>query len=365
MTATVLRGARVFDGTGFGAPVDVAWAEGTIVFSAPPGAEEVDSTGGFLIPGLIDCHIHLAGPETLTELTAHGVTTALDMSSPAPLVAALRGTPGVTDIRSGIMATTSPGSAHAARMKSIPAAQEALVAGPGDAEAAVARRVAQGADYIKIVIDLPGFDDETVQALVTAAHARRLKTVAHASRSDAVAMAQRTGVDVFTHAPLDRPITPEQAAELAAAGVVVVPTLVMMRGIVDRIGAAGGPGPRYEPARESVRVLHDAGVPVLAGTDANRTPAAPASPPFGTSLHDELALLVDAGLTPAEALRAATSDAAAHFDLPDRGRIAPGMRADLVLLEADPATDISATRRIRGVWVGGERVDGKDESHRS
>jgi imidazolonepropionase-like amidohydrolase len=97
-------------------------------------------------------------------------------------------------------------------------------------------------------------------------------------------------------------------------------------------------------------------VPILAGTDATETPAAPASPPFGTSLHDELELLVEAGLTPVEALRSATSVAAQHFGLDDRGAIAHGLRADLVLLDADPTIDIAATRSIRGVWLAGDRV---------
>ena len=169
-------------------------------------------------------------------------------------------------------------------------------------------------------------------------------------------MAQRAGFDVLTHVPLDRAIDDEQAVALAAAGVTVVPTLTMMKAIVERLAGAGSPGPRYEPAAASVAALHRAGVTVLAGTDANQTPAAPASPPMGASLHDELALLVDAGLTPAEALRATTSSAADHFDLPDRGRLTVGLRADLVLLERDPTSDIDATRAIRAVWVAGERV---------
>jgi len=356
--ATILRGARVFDGTGFTEPTDIAIDSGRIVASAPADAAVVDVAGGYLVPGFIDCHIHLAGPHTQEVLAAHGVTTGLDMSSPAPLVSAMRGRTGVTDIRSGIMALTSPASAHAARMRDIPAAQDSLVTDTASAAEAVARRVAQGADYIKVVIDLPGFEQDIVDAILAAAHAHGLKAVAHASRSDAVAMAQRAGVDILTHAPLDRPVTPAQAAELAAAGAVIVPTLAMMKGIVERVNPAGGPGPSYAAAAASVTALHEAGVPVLAGTDANETPAAPASPPFGESFHDELGLLVEAGLTPLEALRAATSGPAEYFELTDRGRIEPGLRADLVLLEADPTVDIAATRGIRGVWIAGERVKG-------
>ncbi len=365
---TILRGARVFDGAGFGGPRDIAMVDGLIAEAPSAGAgvagfEVVDAAGGYLLPGLIDCHIHLSGPETLARLAAHGVTTGLDMSSPPPLVRALRGAAGragpVADLRSGLMALTCPRSAHAERMRGVPAARESLVDGPEEAEAAVARRVRQGADYIKVVVDLPGFDLETVAAIVDAAHRHSLLVVAHASRSDAVELARRAGVDVLTHVPLDRAIDAAEAAEIAAAGTLTVPTLAMMRGIVDAAGS--GPGPSYEPARASVRALHDAGATILAGTDANRTPAAPASPPFGESLHDELGLLVDAGLAPVEALRAATCDAAAHFGLADRGRVEPGLRADLVLLAADPGADISASRRIRGVWVAGEAVRGAGE----
>jgi len=354
--ATVLRNVRVFDGEGFSPARDVAVVDGVVADDAGPDAEIVDGAGRYLIPGLIDCHIHLAGPHTQQQLAAAGVTTALDMSSPAPLVTALRGRAGVTDIRSAMMSTTSPSSAHAQRLKDIPAAAEAYVEGAAAADAAVAQRVAQGADYLKIVIDLPGFTQDTVDALVAAARARGLRTVAHASRSNAVAMGEAAGVDILTHVPLDRPVEVEQAERLAAAGAVVVPTLTMMKGIVERLRASGLPGPAYEPARASVRALHAAGVPILAGTDANETASAPASPPYGDSLHDELALLVEAGLSPVEALRAATSVAAEHFGLDDRGRIATGLRADLVLLDADPTADIAATRGIRAVWIAGERV---------
>lgn len=279
------------------------------------------------------------------------------MSSPAPLVRALRGTFGVADIRSAMMAMSSPASAHAARMKDIPAAQEALVSTAADAVAAVSRRVEQGSDYLTVVIDLPGFEQKTVDALVAEAHARGLKIVAHASSADAVAMGLAAGVDVLTHVPLDRAIDDTQAAAIAARGSVVVPTLTMMKGIAQRLSNGSSTGPSYEPARESVRALHAAGATILAGTDANQTPAAPASPVFGESFHDELELLVEAGLTPVEALRAATSEPANVFGLNDRGRIAPGMRADLVLLGADPTLQITATREIRQVWVAGQRVD--------
>jgi hypothetical protein len=103
-------------------------------------------------------------------------------------------------------------------------------------------------------------------------------------------------------------------------------------------------------ALAAVRLLHDAGVPILAGTDAPNPGTA-----HGASLHRELELLVQAGLSPVEALRAATSSAARAFRLVDRGRIARGLRADVVLVDGDPTTDIRKTRAVVGVWKEGRR----------
>jgi imidazolonepropionase-like amidohydrolase len=351
VASSVLRGVRVYRDGAFGDPEDVV-IDGSVIGTDASGALDAES-GGYLIPGLIDCHVHITGADTLATFANYGVTTVLDMGNPMALLAPLRGQPGVADLRAAGVVSTSPESAHAKRMHGD---SSVLVASPAEADAWVAARVDEGADYIKVVIDLPGFDQETVNALVTAAHARDRKVVAHASRWEAVAMAQNAGVDILTHAPLDRPIDATQAAALAAAGTIIVPTLTMMLGLVEGLKRAGIPGPPYEPARVSVAAVHAAGLPILVGTDANVAPGAPSTPPFGESLHHELELLVEAGLSPAEALDAATSVPADHFDLGDRGRIRPGLRADLVLLDADPLADISATRSIRGVWIAGQRI---------
>ncbi|CAN5911452.1 hypothetical protein BH23ACT10_BH23ACT10_20020 [soil metagenome] len=110
--------------------------------------------------------------------------------------------------------------------------------------------------------------------------------------------------------------------------------------------------PDVSSALHNVGRLTAAGVPVLAGTDAPNPGTV-----HGASLHRELELLVMAGLSPGAALAAATSVAAEQFGLIDRGRVAPGLRADLVLVGGDPTTDITATRQLTGVWRGGERCD--------
>ena len=346
-----LAQVRVFDGHRVREPGTVV-IDGTVIGTDPAGARVIDGDGGVLLPGLIDAHIHLSGVETLEQLSSYGVTTGLDMGTwPPARVDSLRGHSGLTDIRSAGVGAASPASRHAQIAGRPP---EGLVAGPQEAARYVADRVAEGSDYIKIIIDLPGFDQATVDALVTAAHEHGKLAITHASSAGAVAMAQRSGTDVITHVPLDVALDGD-AAELMRAGQrAAVPTLAMMEAIVENVRRAGAAnGPAYAPARDSVAALHRAGVPILAGTDANVTPGVPASPPFGDSLHHELELLTGAGLSAVEALRAATVLPARHFGLADRGVIKPGRRADLVLLAGDPVADIRASRLIQRIWCAG------------
>ncbi|MFB7085213.1 amidohydrolase family protein [Streptomyces sp. NPDC056296] len=343
---------RVFDGHTLLDPGTVVIDGSLIGTTAGTGsARHVDGHGGVLISGLIDAHVHLSDVSTLHSFAAHGITTALDMGTwPASLVASLRGRPGLTDIRSSTVGATSPDSAHAQRMGR---PSGGLVSGPDDAKDFVAQRLAEGADYIKIIIDLPGFDQPTVDALVLAAHQQGMRTITHAASAEAVRMAQEAGADILTHAPLDHVLTESEVARAVSDGRVIVPTLAMMEGTVEAVSRPGAPGPSYEAARESVAALHRAGVPVLAGTDANAATGVPASPPFGKSLHHELELLVDARLSTVEAMRAATEMTAQHFGLNDRGVIAPGKRADLLLVSGDPVSDIRATQNIERVWCAG------------
>ena len=190
-------------------------------------------------------------------------------------------------------------------------------------------------------------------AVVQAAHAAGRKVVAHASHRDAFLMSLDAGVDVVTHVPMDAAIDPPVARRMADEGRIAIPTLV-----TSKILKAARPSAdaSYDNARASVVVMHEAGVQLLAGTDSVDRPGAPFSIPHGSAVHDELDLLVDAGLTPVEALRAATSGPAAAFGFDDRGAVRAGLRADLLLVDGDPTADIGATGDLRGVWIAGERV---------
>jgi imidazolonepropionase-like amidohydrolase len=366
-----LTNVRVFDGWQLQPPGTVV-IDGSRIGTDAAGAEVIDGEGGILLPGLIDAHVHLKDRDTLGQLAAAGVTTALDMAcAPPGLVASLRGVAGLTDIRSAGTPAIAPGSLHA----SFPViGRYGVIFGADQAAGFVADRVAEGSDYIKIVVGSPGADHDqaTLDALTAAAREHGRLSVAHAASYQAVEKAQRAGVSVLTHVPLDRALDEAAAARARADDRVLIPTLVMMEGLAR---AAVRPGMDYGAARTSVTVMYRAGVPILAGTDANDTGAGntgagntgagntgagntggPIPVPHGSSLHHELELLVDAGLTTVDALRAATTRPARYFGLADRGVVEPGRRADLVLVDGDPLHDIKATQAIRRVWCAGTEV---------
>lgn len=354
MTET-FTGVRVFDGARMLDGVCHVTVSGGVIRALEPavdppprGSTTIDGAGCTLLPGLIDAHVHLRGVGDLHELARWGVTTALDMGSwPPALIAELRSA-GSTDVRSTGPGAVGPGSLQA-RIPGRP--PDSVVADPDAGRRFVAARIGEGVDYIKVIVDPPGrggLDAGTVTAIAHAAHEAGLLIVAHASHTGAVAMAQAAGVDVLTHAPLDADLDPTAVADAVLSRRTSVPTLVMMEGVAAK---APAPGLDYRHARNAVTQLHRAGVPIVLGTDANLVPGVPANVPYGASVHRELELLVAAGLTPPEALRAATAGAAERFGLPDRGRVAPGLRADLLLVAGDPSVDITATRSIRAVKV--------------
>jgi imidazolonepropionase-like amidohydrolase len=258
---------------------------------------------------------------------------------------------------------------------------------PADAQAFVDARIAEGSDYIKIIYDdlssigrhQPMLDKRTLKAVVDAAHARGKLAVVHILSEWQAKDAIEAGADGLAHLFTGATVSPDLATLAASHHVFVTPTLTVL---FSDCGQPSGPriandsllrpyirpgmrkqaamafpptkGSRCEGTKEAVRQLVRAGVPVLTGTDA---PSPGQS--YGASVHGEMELLVGTGLTPVQALTAATSAPARAFRLTDRGVIAAGKRADLVLVDGDPTRDITATRRIVSVWKRG--VEAKRE----
>ncbi|WP_328946632.1 amidohydrolase family protein [Streptomyces sp. NBC_00250] len=364
---TLIRGVRVFDGARVRERADVL-VEGDRIAAHDPARPvdvEVDGSGRTLLPGLIDAHTHTFDG-SLAAALRHGVTTELDMFClPANLrrqraLAAARD--DVADLRSSGVLATAPGG-HPSQLMALMADGFGDAAGPfdtisrpEDAADFVATRLREGSDYLKIVIDdgstagtrLPVLGARTAAALVAAAHGAGLRTIAHAATATEAATALAAGVDGLAHAWWEEgtgaPSTEELAAQAAAQGVFVVSTLAYAE------ASGGGRPDRGAYAAQVVAALAAAGAPLLAGTDAT-----PFAPLHGEAMHRELELLTAAGLTPPQALHAATAAPARHFGLPDRGHIAPGLRADLLLVDGDPTRDITAVRDIADVWRRGVR----------
>jgi imidazolonepropionase-like amidohydrolase/ABC-type multidrug transport system permease subunit len=384
---------RVFDGVGASSADTVVVQRGKIVavgsgLEPPAGAQVIDGTGDTLLPGLIDAHVHVLDRDALKQSLVLGVTTDLDMFMDWHLAQQIRKEQAagqdldLADLRSAGTLTTAPGGHGTEYGLKIP-----TLSSPQDAQAFVDARIAEGSDYIKIIYDdgsaygmhFPTLSKATMAAVVEAAHRRGKMAVAHIGSYQGARDAINAGVDGLMHLFIDRAPDSDFGQFVAEHHAFVVPTLSVLKSVC---GTPSGQslitdpeiGPYlpesaaanlkqsfpqhpnehcdYDAAPASIRLLQAADVPILAGTDAPNPGTT-----FGASLHRELELLVDAGMTPQAALAAATSGPAHAFHLDDRGRIAPGLRADLVLVKGDPTTDIKATRDIVAVWKLGVQVD--------
>lgn len=373
-----IKNIRLFDGTEVTGPQTVLVDGDVIGDEGDVGTadETVDGDGGILVPGFIDAHVHLHNEGHLKQLAQHGVTTALDMATwPADKMNRLRNKHGVCDMRSAGLPVTARGSIHS---HILPLPDEAFLTGPQQAEAFVEKRIQEGSDYIKIIADVPGPSQETLNAVSLAAHEKGKKVVAHAAAYVPFGMALDAKADVLTHMPTDQCISSDMVERMVANKVIAVPTLTMMEGtsqrppisalfalllkpsmlmgIIQAKRAGSRKPPKYANARDSVTACYKAGVPILAGTDCHEEQNSFIDVKHGESLHRELELLVEAGMSTVDTLRAATILPAQHFGLEDRGIIAPGKRADLVLLREDPLKDIRATRSVSRVWCAGIEV---------
>jgi imidazolonepropionase-like amidohydrolase len=391
-----IRNVRLFDGTRVVPGATVVFRDGAITAAGtgvkvPEGARVIDGTGKTLLPGLIDAHTHVYGP-ALERALRFGVTTELDMFTTVGTLQAQKAeqasgnVAGRADIFSaGTLVTVAGG--HGTEYFPIPTFTPG-----GDAQAFIDARIAEGSDYIKLVyedgkafgLQYPSLTKDDLRTLIAAAHKRGKLAVVHISSLEGARAAIDAGANALVHLFGNTPPDATFGKFTAAHHAFVVPTLTVIESTAGvQSGASLVNDARMkayvsaEEARQlrssfphratstidmanafaAVRQLKAAGVPILAGTDAPNPGTA-----HGVSLHRELELLVAAGLTPVEALVAATAAPAAAFGLKDRGRIAPGLRADLLLVDGDPTRDITATRSIATIWKGGVPLDRQPEA---
>lgn len=386
---TLVQNVRVFDGERMLARRAVLFDGATIVDAdfrgkAPAGAIVVDGSGRTLLPGLIDAHVHAFQFFELAPL--FGVTTEVDLFTGVSVMQdankrmASGSNPEQADLFSSGTLATVPGGHGTEYGMPIP-----TLTTPAEAQGWVDARLAEGSHFIKIVVApgrpghaTPTLDIATVRALIAAAHQRGKLAVVHIDTLADARAALEGGADGLVHLFVGPAMSPAELADFVrlakARKAFIVPTFSVLESIAgipssDILGDASltalltkaelpalkgsyGSAPRpvlLEAPNAVTKALQQAGVPILAGTDAGNT-----GTQYGISLHHEMASLVQAGLTPVEALRAATSAPATAFRLGKRGRIAKGYKADLLLVEGDPDRDIGATRRIVAVWKDGQ-----------
>jgi imidazolonepropionase-like amidohydrolase len=390
----LIRDVRVFDGERVFEHRSVLIEDGKISRIGGPGlkaphAVVIEGRGRTLLPGLIDAHVHIPdhAEEAARQALTLGVTTQLDMWNGGERLKTIKkmeseDRPEIADVRTAGIGATVPGG-HPTQMGGPPIP---TITSPDHAQSFVDARIAEGSEYIKIIHDdgtqfggsnhIPMLDNATLRALVEAAHKRGKLAVVHVLSEQQARDAIAAGADGLAHLFVGDSVSADFGQFAASHHVFVIPTLTIVYLIC---GKSSGPATLADPnlapyigdewkksleikpdlARnhlcsgpdEAIRQLVKARVPLLTGTDA----PVPGST-YGASVHEELKLLVHDGLTPIQALAAATSAPAQAFHLSDRGWIRPGMRADMLLVEGDPTTNVLATRKIVAVWKRGVRT---------
>lgn len=359
---TSIQNVRVFDGQDFTDPQSVILANGHIVADAEDIETVIDGTGQFLIPGLIDAHVHVPDVAGLASIASFGVTTALNMAcADYAACAALKhnNRTGIASLLLSGIAAVGNGSSNGA----LQPPPENLVYPNSNTAQLVSWAFGNGSDYYKIVAKPGSVTQAQQNTIVSAAHNLFRQTMTHASDIVAFGQAVRSRTDGIQHIPDDGLLSSCIIASIKGNNQFVTPTMSVFKygyenpALLGFLGRTDGTNATYAHVEENVRRLHKAGAPIIAGTDAVGPIAPGIDLPFGSTLHDELQLLNGIGLTPVEALRAGTVESAKWHRLSDRGEIGIGKRADLVLLNSNPLLDISNTRDIAKVWVGGVEVE--------
>ncbi len=397
--STLIRGARVFDGTGAPAAVADVLVTGDRIaaigprIAAPRGARVVDAHGQTLLPGLSDLHIHaratgFGGADDVAKAyaghLAAGVTRVADFSLSGEMAAGVRALVGSGPIpapRLALAVRIAPPGGHGTeygwgRAFTLEAAT------PREGRAAVRRALGYRPDVIKVFVDgwrygrspdLVDMDAATLTAIVETAHGARVPVISHTTTLDGAKKAAAAGVDALGHGVGDLAVDDALIAAMRARGTAYIPTLVAFEPLAERRlteverTRLRPPELRYETAirrkpvpprdarrwstmRANIRRLHAAGVPIAVGADAGVGGVY-----HGSSAVRETMLLTELGLSPAEALAAATGVSARVLWSPD-GRIAVGRRADLILVDGRPDVSIADLSNVSRVFVGGREV---------
>jgi imidazolonepropionase-like amidohydrolase len=402
---TLIRGARIFDGTGAPAKVGNVLVRGDRIVAvgpdvrAPKGGRVVDARGLTLIPGLHDLHTHMRAPafdapddlpKAYAAYLVNGVTTVNEFSVSPEMLAPIREMTGSGHV-------IAPNLQLAVRL-GVPGGHGTEfgwgrsftleAATPRAAHLAMARALPYRPDVIKVFADgwrygrspsLNSMNEPTLSAIVEEAHAAGIPVITHTVTLEGAKVAAAAGVDALGHGIGDALVDDSLIALMKAKGTAYIPTLAVFepqesrrflpvewrrlrpperaREEARRVEQEEddeppfAESPRWKIMQENVRRLKAAGIRIGVGTDAGIGGVY-----HGSSTVREIGWLARLGLTPAEALSAATAASAAILRQSDHGRIAPGQRADLVLAGGRPDQRIADLYDVRRVFVAGREM---------
>jgi imidazolonepropionase-like amidohydrolase len=409
----VLKGFTLIDGTGGAAAPEsamiihdgrISWVGAASELDAPAGARSVDLTGKYVMPGLIDLHVHLGNVkdmvqdgafyssdsvnEELGRHASYGVTTVVSMGTDNDQIFSIRdeqrrGRPDVARVY-----TSGQGLVFAGGYGGL-AGLNHPVSTAAEAEAAVDAQAAKGVDIIKFWLDdelgsMPKMPADISEAIIRAAHRNNLRVVAHIFYLEDAQRLVDQGIDGLAHAVRDKSVDQKLLDSMKQRGVwQLAETLsreASMFAYGERAPFLDDPFFRFGASASSLEILGDpqrqatlsahphfhdypefletaqknlitmarAGVNYGFGTDAG-----PPGRFAGYFAHWELSLMVESGFTPAEAIATATGRAASFLGSTEVGLVQPGRWADLLVLNADPLVDISNSRKIHSVYIAG------------
>jgi imidazolonepropionase-like amidohydrolase len=404
-SVTAIVGARLIDGTGT-APIDdsVVVLDGNRIRAAGPRARVrvpreatvVDARGKVLMPGLVDAHCHInQPPEDMKRYwqaqLRWGVTTMRSTGNDKPETVPLFRQARMGELLAPRAYTAGQGFNVSGPYPGAPTFKPKT---PDEARENVRNLKTQNVDLIKVWMTNPKFPPDVISAIVDEARKQGIPIVTHVTDVASLHQLADQGVTDFLHNPTDQPVTPELVAYAKAKKLSFAPTLAniesrwfyyehpeilsmpmlqdamyprgrqMLADAARKQETLSAPdlAQRKQRMRDQtfpfIKAMSDAGVRVVTGTDCGAE--ASQVTPFGHATHREVQLLVEAGMTPLAAIRAATLDAArvvTRTEDPEYGSIRADKVADLVLLDADPTVDINNTIKINrvmraGQWVG-------------
>ena len=314
----------------------------------------IDGKNKTLIPGLINAHCHLSSSNDLKDAAQAGILTLIELlrlqEDSIKHFRKLAEKPTYANFYTSGIAADMPNGVINLYIKQLnpfaPNTQK-------EAVQFIQNRVDQQVDFIKIIYDsrLPEkFSDSLFDALISETHKNNLLAVVHSELLRDADYEFDHGADIIGHGWVDSLISDETLLKWGSREFYITPTL-LIHCKAKKIHNMKSYALTLEQIIAEIGRLHKAGIPLLAGTDA---PAEGLN--YTTDLYEELALYIEAGLSPLEALKTATSNPAKAYKLKNKGVIQTGLTADFVLIDGDLLIDIKRLHMISHVWKKGVQI---------